>query len=330
MSEPLIICENLVKIYKMEQIELLALQGLDLAVERGEVMALVGASGSGKSTLMNILGGLDRPTAGRVVVGGRELLKLSQRQLNTYRRHHVGFVWQQTARNLIPYLNAEQNVELPMLMAGTLPGTRRTRAAELLEAVGLTQRRKHRLDQLSGGEQQRVAIAVALANRPELLLADEPTGELDSVTAQVIFDIFHSLNDIYGTTIVIVSHDPQIAQHVARVVAIRDGKTSSETLRQPSEPAVGVSEGEAEHELVEYIVLDPAGRLQVPEEIRDRYGIGRRVTLETLPDGIIIKPIPGERPAIKSLVESDEPPPPRPSLWGRMQNVFGRRRGAQS
>ena len=333
MSEPLIICENLVKIYKMEQIELLALQGLDLNVERGEVMAIVGSSGSGKSTLMNILGGLDLPTAGRVVVGGRELLKLSQRRLNTYRRHHVGFVWQQTARNLIAYLNAQQNVELPMLMAGTMPSTRRQRAAELLEAVGIAHRRDHRLDQMSGGEQQRVAIAVALANRPDLLLADEPTGELDSVTAQVIFDIFHRVNEVYGTTVVIVSHDPQIAQHVARVVAIRDGKTSSETLRQTSDMRGDEQPDDAEavpHQLVEYTVLDPAGRLQVPEEYRDRYGIGRRVTLETTPEGIIIKPIPGERPAIKSLVETDEPPPPRPNVWTRMQNVLGRRRGSQS
>ncbi len=333
MSEPLITCENLVKIYKMEQIELLALQGLDLNVERGEVMALVGSSGSGKSTLMNILGGLDRPTAGRVVVGDRELLKLSQRRLNTYRRHHVGFVWQQTARNLISYLNAQQNVELPMLMAGTLPATRRQRATELLEAVGIAHRRDHRLDQMSGGEQQRVAIAVGLANRPDLLLADEPTGELDSATAQVIFDIFHSINEVYGTTIVIVSHDPQIAQHVARVVAIRDGKTSSETLRQASDTRDGEQTDGApapQHQLVEYTVLDPAGRLQVPEEYRDRYGIGRRVTLETTTEGIMIKPIPGERPVIKSLVETDEPPPPRPSVWNRMQHVLGRRRGSQS
>ena len=327
MSEPLIICENLVKIYKMAQIELLALQGLDLTVERGEVMALIGSSGSGKSTLMNILGGLDRPTAGRVVVGGRELLKLSEPALNTYRRHEVGFVWQQAARNLIPYLNAGQNVELPMLMAGTRPAQRREWAAELLDAVGIAHRRDHRLDQMSGGEQQRVAIAVALANRPELLLADEPTGELDSVTAQAIFDIFHWLNDKYGLTVVIVSHDPQIGKHVARVVAIRDGKTSSETVRQAVETTVTK---EAEHHFVEYTVLDPAGRLQVPEEYRERYGIGRRVTLEALPDGIVIRPIPGERRAVKALVESDEPPPPRPSWAGRLSKMLGRQRGSES
>ncbi len=327
MSEPLIICENLVKIYKMSQIELLALQGLDLTVERGEVMALVGSSGSGKSTLMNILGGLDRPTAGRVVVGGRELLKLSESALNTYRRHKVGFVWQQTARNLIPYLDAQQNVELPMLMAGTRPAERREWAAELLEAVGIAHRRDHRLDQMSGGEQQRVAIAVALANRPELLLADEPTGELDSVTAQAIFDIFHWLNQRYGLTVVIVSHDPQIGKHVARVVAIRDGKTSSETLRQTADTTAA---REAEHHFVEYTVLDPAGRLQVPEEYRERYGIGRRVTLEALPDGIVIRPIAGERRAVKALVESDEPPPPRASWGGRLSKLLRRQRGSES
>src|SRR3954471_22112274 len=221
MSEPLIVCENLVKIYKMAQIELLALQGLDLQVDRGEVMALVGASGSGKSTLMNILGGLDRPTAGKVAVGGLELLKLSERRLNTYRRHNVGFVWQQVARNLVPYLNAEQNIELPMLMAGTRPSARRAWSAELLDAVGIGHRKKHKLDQLSGGEQQRIAIAVALANHPDLLLADEPTGELDSSTAKQIFDIFHRLNQSYGLTVVVVSHDPQIANDVSRVVAIR-------------------------------------------------------------------------------------------------------------
>ncbi len=331
MSEPLIICENLVKIYKMATIELLALQGLDLTVEQGEVMALVGTSGSGKSTLMNILGGLDRPTAGKVLVGGRDLLKLSQRKLNTYRRHNVGFVWQQTSRNLIPYLNAQQNVELPMLMAGTRPAERRVWADELLDAVGIAHRRDHRLDQLSGGEQQRVAIAVALSNRPDLLLADEPTGELDSVTAQSIFDIFHGLNQSYGLTVLIVSHDPQIARHVPRVVAIRDGKTSSETLRRPAEAASATAEaGPAEQHFVEYTVLDPAGRLQVPEEFRDRYGIGRRATLEALEDGIIIRAIPGERQAVKALVESDEPPPPRPTLLTRMRKVLGAKRGAET
>ncbi len=331
--DPLIVCEGLVKIYKLEEVELLALQGLDLLVNRGEVMAIVGQSGSGKSTLLNILGGLDRPTAGRASVGGNDLLKMNERALNRYRRHSVGFVWQQTARNLIPYLNSEQNVELPMLMAGTRPSERRKWAGELLEAVGIAHRRHHRLDQMSGGEQQRVAIAVALANKPDLILADEPTGELDSTTAGVIFDIFHKLNEQYGLTVVIVSHDPQIANHVARVVAIRDGKTSSETLRQP---ARNTEDGEADtevqpHSLVEYTVLDQAGRLQLPEEYRDRYGMGGRVTLEATEDGIIIKPVEGDtRPVPRSLVESDEPPPPKPGLGRRLASRFGRKRGGDA
>ncbi len=323
MSEPIIICENLVKIYKLAQVEVLALQGLDLTVERGEVMALVGPSGSGKTSLMNVIGGLDRPTAGRVVVAGQELLKLSDRQLNHYRRHVVGFVWQQVARNLVPYLNAEQNVELPMLMAGIKPAERKSWANELLEVVGLGNRKKHKLAQLSGGEQQRVAIAVALANKPQLLLADEPTGELDSATAKTIFDIFHKLNEMYGTTVVIVSHDPQISRHVSRTVAIRDGKTSTETLRQVVETEKEDETKEEQHHFIEYTVLDPAGRLQVPEEYRELYRIGRRVILETLPDGIVIRPVPGEEVTkVQPLVDEDEPPPKKQNLASRIRKFL--------
>ncbi|HEY3342680.1 MAG TPA: ABC transporter ATP-binding protein, partial [Anaerolineae bacterium] len=184
MSEgPFILCDNLVKIHKIADLEVVALQGLDLEVKQGELLGIVGASGSGKSTLLNILGGLDRPSAGRVVVGGRDLLKMSDAALTTYRRTQVGFVWQQGARNVIPYLSSESNVELPMILAGHAGGAARKHAGELLDAVGLADRRHHYLGQLSGGEQQRVAIAVALANSPSLLLADEPTGELDSTTA---------------------------------------------------------------------------------------------------------------------------------------------------
>ncbi|ACZ41199.1 ABC transporter related protein [Thermobaculum terrenum ATCC BAA-798] len=323
MSEPIIICENLVKIYKLAQVEVLALQGLDLTVERGEVMALVGPSGSGKTSLMNVIGGLDRPTAGRVVVAGQELLKLSDRQLNHYRRHVVGFVWQQVARNLVPYLNAEQNVELPMLMAGIKPAERKAWANELLEVVGLGNRKKHKLAQLSGGEQQRVAIAVALANKPQLLLADEPTGELDSATAKTIFDIFHKLNEMYGITVVIVSHDPQISRHVSRTVAIRDGKTSTETLRQVVETEKEDEAKEEQHHFIEYTVLDPAGRLQVPEEYRELYRIGRRVILETLPDGIVIRPVPGEEvTTVQPLVDEDEPPPKKQNLVSRIRKFL--------
>jgi ABC-type lipoprotein export system ATPase subunit/bifunctional DNA-binding transcriptional regulator/antitoxin component of YhaV-PrlF toxin-antitoxin module len=332
MTEPLILCENLVKIYKLNDIEVVALQGLDLKVERGEVMSLVGSSGSGKTTLLNVLGGLDRPSAGKVLVAGNDLLKATNIALNHYRRRYVGFVWQQKARNLIPYLNAEQNVELPMVMSGVGRRARREWARELVEAVGLGTRRGHKLAQLSGGEQQRVAIAVALSNRPSLLLADEPTGELDSSTAATIFDIFHSLNRTYGLTVVIVSHDPQIARYVGRVVAIRDGKTSSETIRKSREPRAedqngegdGHEHGEGEHTFEELVMLDSAGRLQVPKEIRERYGIGDRVQMEETPDGLLLRPVAGVEP-VKRLAAPDAPPPKKVRGIAKLLNTMRRR-----
>ncbi len=328
MSEPLILCENLVKIYKLDEIEIVALQGLDLTVQTGEVMALVGASGSGKTTLLNVLGGLDRPSAGKVIVAGNDLLKLSDAQLDRYRRRYVGFVWQQKARNLIPYLNVEQNVELPMIMAGVNARERREWAGELIDAVGLSHRRNHRLAQLSGGEQQRVAIAIALANRPMLLLGDEPTGELDSHTAETIFEIFHQLNRTYGLTVVIVSHDPQIARFVDRVVAIRDGKTSSETRRVEAEAVDPVNgDGAArDHVFEELVMLDSAGRLQIPKEIRERYNIGDRIRLEETPEGLVLRPVASAAPAIKRLAEPDEPPPEKPRGIKKWMNLLQRRR----
>jgi putative ABC transport system ATP-binding protein len=185
-------CENLVKIYKTKDIEVVALQGLDLVVEKGELMAIIGNSGSGKSTLLNMLGGLDRPSAGKLLVDGKDLLKFNEKQLYEYKRETVGFVWQNNARNLIQYLTALENVELPMLLNGS--PQRRQRAAELLDMVGLSQRRNSKLNQLSGGEQQRVAIAIALANNPRLLLADEPTGSVDTKTAGQVLDVFKLLN----------------------------------------------------------------------------------------------------------------------------------------
>lgn len=336
MPEPLIICDNLVKIHKLDDLEVMALQGLDLTVQQREVMALVGASGSGKTTLLNVLGGLDRPTAGRATVGSFDLLKLSNRALDRYRRQTVGFVWQQKARNLIPYLNAEQNVMLPMIMNGVSRPDRRAWASELVEAVGLAPRRRHRLAQLSGGEQQRVAIAVALANRPALLLADEPTGELDSTTAETIFEIFHQLNRAYGLTVVIVSHDPNISHYVERVVTIRDGKTSSETLRRAGAPlellggaaatGVGSPDNAAAFEFEELMMLDSAGRLQLPKELREKHGITRRILLEETPDGLLLRPVDEQRgELVKPLVVPDAPPPPKPSALARAANLFRRR-----
>ncbi len=320
-KKPLIVCENLVKIYKVADLEVVALQGLDLVIERGEMLGIVGTSGSGKSTLMNILGGLDRPSAGRVTVDGIDLLSLSDAAMNQYQRAKVGFVWQQTSRNLIPYLSALENIELPMTMAWvTNRKHKRDWAEELLEAVGLYDRRFHHLSQLSGGEQQRVAIAVALANKPVLLLGDEPTGEVDSITAQAIMDTFRRLSQRMDLTTIIVTHDPRIATQVDRVVAIRDGKISTETIRQVSqlekamtgkqpagEQPVGLIQGvekpaqeehaevhPAEITLQEFVVLDSAGRLQIPKELREQLGIGKRAKLESGEDCIIIRPVEGQ------------------------------------
>lgn len=292
---PLIMCENLVKIYKVSELEVVALQGLDVVIRRGELMAIVGPSGSGKTSLMNILGGLDRPSAGRVWVDGDDLLKMNDVALDRYRRSKVGFVWQQKARNLIHYMNAQANVELPLTLAGVTGRKRRRRAEELLDIVGLADRRQHRLAQLSGGEQQRVSIAVALANDPVLLLGDEPTGEVDSVTALDIYDTFKRLNQEMGLTILIVSHDPTVARHVERVVAIRDGKMATETVRQTPTNGKGENaereEDEIEEVFEELIVLDSAGRLQVPKDYLEQFDINRRVKLEVTDDGILIKPV---------------------------------------
>jgi len=274
----MIFCENLVKIYKTADLEVVALQGLDLVVEDQEIMAIIGNSGSGKSTLLNMLGGLDRPSAGTLLVDGKDLLKLSDQALVKYKRETVGFVWQNNARNLIPYLTALENVELPMLLTGR---AKRDRAKELIDVVGLSHRRRNKLSQLSGGEQQRVAIAIALANKPKLLLADEPTGSVDSKTAEHILDVFRESNKSFGVTVVIVTHDRQLNRKVDRVVAIRDGRTSSEFIRKKAyaEEMLKLgsqipSNGEQNEEShVELAVLDKAGRLQIPKEYLDLIGL---------------------------------------------------------
>ena len=280
-AAPAILCDNLVKIYKVADLEVVALQGLDLVVESGELIAIVGASGSGKSTLQNIVGGVDVPTAGRVEVGGIELTTLSERERTLYRRRVVGFVWQQTSRNLLPYLTALENVELPMTLDGTPARRRRTRAQELLAAVGLEHRAGHRPEALSGGEQQRVAVAVALANDPPVLLADEPTGELDSDSAADLFATLRALNAEVGVTVVVLTHDPLVSEQVARTIAIRDGRTATETLRRVEDGAV-VAE--------EVAVLDRSGRLQLPREYVDALALERRVRLALERDHISIWP----------------------------------------
>jgi ABC-type lipoprotein export system ATPase subunit len=284
--DALIVCDNVVRIYQVENIEVQALQGLDLLVRKGEMVAIVGASGSGKSTLLNVLSGLDVPTAGRATVAGHDLQRMSAKDRLAYRRTVVGFVWQQTARNLLPYLSAAENVALPMAFAGASTRDRAARASELLGALGMGAKSARRPGELSGGEQQRVAIAVALANRPQVLFADEPTGELDSATGEEVFAALRSANTDLGATVVIVTHDAEVSNQVQRTVAIRDGRTSSEVIRRTEVNEHGASELIAE----EYAVLDRAGRMQLPADFRRTLGLRDRVRLELEPDHVGVWP----------------------------------------
>ncbi|WP_405853629.1 ABC transporter ATP-binding protein [Streptomyces sp. NBC_00090] len=288
--DALIACDRLVRIFTTDGVEVQALQGLDLLVKEGELMALVGASGSGKSTLMNILAGLDVPTAGSASVAGCDLLAMDGKARLRYRREVVGFVWQQTARNLLPYLTAAQNVALPMQLRGRTK-RKAERAEELLSMLGIADARDRRPHQLSGGQQQRVAIAVALANNPAVLLADEPTGELDSATGEQVFAAFRRANEELGTTIVIVTHDQAVASEVRRTVAIRDGRTSSEVLRRTEVDEQGQESLVAR----EYAMLDRAGRLQLPSEYTQALGMEHRVALELEQDHIGVWPDDAER-----------------------------------
>ena len=289
VNGPYIMCRDLFKIYKAQDLEVVALRGLDLQVAKSEVLAIVGASGSGKSTLLNILAGYDTPSAGEIRVGDKDLLNLRGRETEAYRLNEVGFVWQQTGRNLLPYLTARENVELPMLLSRTPGRERRRRSLELLEAVGLEHRVTHRPDQLSGGEQQRVSTAIAMANQPSLLLADEPTGELDSETAMEVLGIFRSLSEQFETTVVIVTHDQEIAAIVDRVVIIRDGRTSAEIVALHDFRRPGVDGRTDRPE--EFILVDSSGRLQIPREFLDHLRIQERAKVELDGDRVIVSPV---------------------------------------
>ncbi len=289
-QDNIIICDNLVKIYKTEDVEVLALQGLDILIGRGELMAIIGNSGSGKSTFLNMIGGLDRPSAGRLIVDGKDLFKMNERELVDYKRNTVGFVWQNNARNLLPYLTAAENVQMPMLFTNS-DQKKRAKALELLEMVGLSHRKDSKLSQMSGGEQQRVAIAIALANSPKILLADEPTGSVDVKTGAYILDVFKEINENTGLTIIIVTHDRMLSKKVHRVAAIRDGKISSEMIMKQSyrnrmnEITAFTEQSEIQDE---YSILDRAGRVQIPREVLEGLHLdGNKVKLE-LQDGKVV------------------------------------------
>jgi ABC-type lipoprotein export system ATPase subunit len=286
MTTPAVLCEGLVRIFRTADVEVQALQGLDLRLEPGELVAMVGASGSGKSTLLGILSGLDAPTAGRAEVAGVDLTEMRGARRVRYQRETVGFVWQQTSRNLLPYLTAVENVELPLLIARVRAAERARRARELLDLLGVADRAAHRPQELSGGEQQRVALAVALANSPQVLLADEPTGELDEATSHEVFDAIRAVNRRIGVTVLVVTHDPLVSEQVDRTVAIRDGRTSTEVLRRTELDEHGRERVVAR----EYAVLDRAGRMQLPQEFVGALGLRDLVRLELEPDHVGVWP----------------------------------------
>lgn len=288
MAEAMVQAESLVKIYKTKETEVMALQGLDLTIECGELTAIIGNSGSGKSTFLNMIGGLDRPTVGSLQVCGRNLFTMTEKELVLYKRNTVGFVWQNNARNLLPYLSSIENVMLPMYLSSTR--NKREKAMELLERVGMAHKKNSRLQMLSGGEQQRIAIAIALANSPQLLLADEPTGSVDAKTADYIFDVFTELNK-EGQTILIVTHDVALSRKVRRVVAIRDGKISSErVLKEKYADRLKESniDWHTEETQEEFAIVDKAGRVQIPAELLKEIGLKDNKVSVAVKDGKVV------------------------------------------
>ena len=285
--EPDIVCADLVRIFTTEAVEVQALQGLSLVVERGELVAVVGASGSGKSTLLSILSGLDTPTAGVARVADRDLLTLSRRERVRFRRECVGFVWQQTSRNLLPYLTAAENVAAVLAITGSAKGAARAeRVGALLDLLEVSHCADRLPAEMSGGEQQRVAIAVGIANEPRVLLADEPTGELDDETSAHVLEAMRVVNREIGITTLIVTHDPAVSEHVARTVQIRDGRTATEVLR-----STRTDEDGAEHHVAEeYAVLDKVGRLQLPDDFVTTLDLRQRVRLALEPDHVGVWP----------------------------------------
>lgn len=291
-----VVCTDVFKIFKVADLEVVALRGLDLTVYESEVVALVGASGSGKSTLLNILAGYDSPSAGQVTIAGKDLLNMKSSEIEEFHREEVGFVWQQVSRNLFPYLTSLENVALPMLLSTTSDSERKNKSEHLLNMVGMGHRSDHIPDQLSGGEQQRVSIAVGMANDPSLILADEPTGELDDRTASEILDLFGKVNQESKTTIIIVTHDPDIAYKVGRVIVIKDGKTSSEILRRDLDSKIS-GEMDKTKPLEESLLIDSNGRVQLPRELLQTTGITDKV--KAIAENASIRIQPSEEPPIK-------------------------------
>jgi putative ABC transport system ATP-binding protein len=270
----LVACRDLFQIYRLAGQEVVALQGVDLDVARGELLALLGPSGAGKSTLLALVGGLERPSAGRVWVDGQDLARLPEAGLTAFRRGRVGFVFQTPARNLLPYASAAQNLELPMRLAGVPAARRRERARALLAATGLQASGSRSVRTLSGGEQQRLAVVVAVANEPPLLLADEPTSQLDRANVARVLELLRVLRDQTGTTVVMVTHDPEAAGAMDRTVSIRGGRVGAEGRGG-----------------VEYAVVGPTGLVQLPAPALEVLPPGARALVEVGDGPVLLHPV---------------------------------------
>lgn len=295
-KEPLIVCDGVVKLFKADEVEVFALQGLDITINRGEIMAIIGKSGSGKSTLLNIIGGLEKPSAGSIIVNGKNLADMNEKEMNNYRKHTVGFVWQRSSRNLFPYLTARENVEMAMNFEKMKPKAKKEKAKHLLELVGIDHKSNVYPMQMSGGEQQRVAIAVALANDPDILLADEPTGAVDTKTSNMLQALFRRLNQELGITVIIVTHDIKLADKVNRVVMISDGKISTEkVMKQQYIDQIANKAADLMFDNIpdddtheEYSVLDKANRVQLSKEMLEAAGINSKKVRVSIEDGKVI------------------------------------------
>lgn len=286
-------CDGLVKLYKTSEVEVMALQGLELCIEKGELIAIIGKSGSGKSTLLNIIGALERQSAGKIYIDGQDLSNATEKQLEEIRRKKIGFVWQKSSQNLFSYMTAVENVESQLYYEKMSKAERRQRALDRLEEVGLRDKADSYPTELSGGEQQRVAIAAALIRDPEILLADEPTGAVDSKTSDMIQSLFRKLNRDRGITVIIVTHDISLANKVDRVVMISDGRVTTEKIMKEKyrENISAMNEEgfdmSSAHE--EFSVVDKAGRLKLSDEIREQTGLdSSRVKVEVIDGKVVI------------------------------------------
>jgi ABC-type lipoprotein export system ATPase subunit len=304
---PLITCQQVVKAYQVGQHEVVALRGIDFEMERGEMVAIVGPSGAGKSSLLNLLGGMDTPTAGQLIVDGQNLLTLKAREIANYRLRRVGFLWQQVERNLLPHRSAIRNVTLPMMLAGVPIWQRNRKARELLDAVGLSKQIHNHPSMLSGGEQQRVALAVALANHPMLLLADEPTGSLDRQSAIQVMALLHDLRERYELTVLMATHDQEIAAHADRVLTLRDG-------------ALGQDVSEEE------LTLDESGQIRLPGAVRSQLADVAHITVEIRPEGVLLRPGTDEMDDVQAVLQGMLPQDAPPARTRRRWRFWRRRK----